>query len=355
MFCIFPVMKKLLNYLQISPGFIFFIFLMSYLLVVESRVRADDKLAEVFLPDAPIAQFLAALFIVFIIRISINYLERNHDAPRLNFKSYLKYFGVSFLVYLAISNFLTFIVALLFETVSRNFNNYTITVNNISRGVQFIMFGSIYLATLYSRENTEYKLKIDKYSQALDHNRIKNLKAQLNPHFLFNSLNTLDQLIEEDKEEASNFLNRFADLYRYSLETLEKDLIHLEEELNFVKDYFEILNMKYVNCYKMNIITNNNLENSLIPPFALQLLVENAIQHNLGTDTDPVKIIIRISDKISVLNTRVMKLNNKSTNGRALKNLSAQFKLLSGNDIQIKETSDSYEVILPLINLETNA
>ena len=157
---------------------------------------------------------------------------RKKDVQRVNsLKNYLKYFGIAFIVYICASNITGFIIATVFDTVSRNFNYQTLISNNIRRGIEFILFGSLYLAYLYSKENAAYRVEMNDYEKVLASSKIQQLKAQLNPHFLFNNLNTLDQLIEEDKDKASNFLHHFSELYRYSLITSEKKLVSLKEEI----------------------------------------------------------------------------------------------------------------------------
>ena len=343
-------MKKLLNYLQIDTYFILFVFLMNYALVVQGRLLAGRNLDMLFLPDGPIAQFLAAFIIFIFIKVTLNYM-RKKDVQRVNsLKNYLKYFGIAFIVYICASNITGFIIATVFDTVSRNFNYQTLISNNIRCGTEFILFGSLYLAYLYSKENNTYRLEMNAYDKALASSKIQQLKAQLNPHFLFNNLNTLDQLIEEDKDKASNFLHHFSELYRYSLITSEKKLVSLKEEIQFTKSYFQLMEEKYLGCYSLEINPENIESDALVPPFCLQLLVENAIEHNLGLIENPVHIHISISENIQVTNNKMTKQHKKATGGRALKNLSTQFTLLGSTDIAIEDNDTHFKVTLPFIN-----
>lgn len=347
-------MKKLLNYLQIDTYFILFVFLMNYALVVRGRLLAGRNLDMLFLPDGPIAQFLAAFIIIVFIKVTINYLRKKNVQKVVSLKGYLKYFGIAFIVYICASNITGFIIATVFDTVSRNFNLQTLIFGNIDGGIEFILFGSLYLAHLYSKENNTYRLEMNAYDKALASSKIQQLKAQLNPHFLFNNLNTLDQLIEEDKDKASNFLHHFSELYRYSLITSEKKLVSLKEEIQFAKSYFKLMEEKYLGCYSLEINQNNKTAETLIPPFCLQVLIENAIEHNLGVIKNPVHITISINQNIQVTNNKIKKQHIKKTSGRALKNLSTQFTLLGSNDIKIEENDMQFKVILPFINKHTD-
>lgn len=347
-------MKKLLNYLQINTYFILFVFLMNYAIVVRGRLIAGRNFDMLFLPDGPISQFLAALIIFIFIKVTLNYL-RKKDVQKVNsLKDYLKYFGIAFIVYICASNITGFIISTVFDTVSRNFNYQTLISNNISGGIEFILFGSLYLAYLYSKENYTYRIERNAYEKALASSKIQQLKAQLNPHFLFNNLNTLDQLIEEDKDKASHFLHHFSELYRYSLITSEKKLVSLKEEIQFTKSYFKLMEEKYLGYYSLEINPENIESEALVPPFCLQVLVENAIEHNLGLIENPVHIRIFISENIQVTNNKITKQHKKATGGRALKNLSTQFALLGNENIVIEDNDTHFKVTLPFINKNTD-
>lgn len=347
-------MKRLVNYLQIDTYFSLFIFLISYLLVVKSRIGIDQKLDMVFLPDGPIALFLEAFIIFIFIRVTINHLRKKSVQKVNSLKDYLTYFAIALGLYICASNIRGIIIATIFDTVSRNFNFHTLLSVNMNNIIEFILFGSLYLAYLYSKENNSYRTEMNAYDKALASSKIKQLKAQLNPHFLFNNLNTLDQLIEEDKDKASNFLHNFSELYRYSLVTSEKKLTFLQEEILFTKSYFKLMEEKYLGCYFLEIHQENRSPELLVPPFCLQVLVENAIEHNLGLLENPVYITISITENIQVTNTKVVKQHLKKTGGRALKNLSTQFALLGSNTIDIEEDDTHFKVTLPFINKNTD-
>jgi LytS/YehU family sensor histidine kinase len=185
------------------------------------------------------------------------------------------------------------------------------------------------------------------YHQALNESKIHQLKAQLNPHFLFNNLNVLDQLIEEDKHKASDFLNEFAEIYRYVLQASDKKLISLNEELAFAEQYFRLIQHKYGHAYQLNI--EHNYNNGYIVPLTLQLLIENAVQHNLGTEENLVIITINVGENICTSNNINLKRNVKTTNGRALSNLKEQYKLLTKKPIEIEQSDNTFSVIIPII------
>lgn len=322
---------------------------MSYLLVISSRIKNDKNILSVLQPDAPIAQFLSVFIIMILLKLTINFFQKKNIIKVHTVKTYLKYFSIAFIIYVVVSNLFGLIVAIIFDNISRNFTTEILVLNNISRSVNFILFGSLYLTYLFLKENNDYRVEINKYDKALSSSVIQQLKTQLNPHFLFNNLNTLDELIEEDRTKASAFLHQFSELYRYSLITSEKKLVPLQDEIEFVKSYFKLMEHKYYGYYHLEI-KEDLIPKVFVPPFCLQILVENAIEHNLGLTQNPVFITISVNGTITVINNKIPKKHKKTTGGRALKNLSTQFNLLCGKDMIIEDNNTHFKVILPFLN-----
>ena len=341
-------MNRLFRFLRIDRYFVLFLFLMSYLLVISYRIKGDTNLLSILQPDAPIAQFLSVFVMMLLLRLTMNFFQKRQGIQEHTVTKYLKYFGIAFVLYISASNLFGFLIATIFGTLSRNFNSHTLLLNNISKSVHFTLFGSLYLAYLFLKENNRYRLEINKYDKALSASVIQQLKTQLNPHFLFNNLNTLDELIEEDRDKASAFLHQFSELYRYALITSEKKVVPLQDELEFVKNYFTLMEHKYVDCYYLEI-KDTLIPDVFVPPFCLQVLVENAIEHNLGSAETPVYMTLSTVDGITLVNNSIPKKHKKTTGGRALKNLSTQFTLLCGKDIQIVESDSHFKVTLPYI------
>jgi len=340
--------------------FLIFTFILSYLLVIYSRLDRHNINFNIFEPDAPVATFIGALVIFILVKQTRKYLHTVKNNTPANIQNNLTTFTISLLLYLAVMNTFAFLISFSYgyyidnlgAHIARNFNSYTLLKVNLSRLIEFILFGTLYLSYIYAREVASYRDKIDKYNSALTLSKIQQLKAQLNPHFLFNNLNALDQLIEDDKDKASEFLNHFAELYRYSLSTSEQKLQPITEELQLIKHYFKLMQYKYTDSYFLDIKQKPTETELLVPPFCLQLLIENAIEHNLATPKSPVYIKILITDNIKVTNNKLpqqSRKNTKKTNGRALANLSEQFKLLTKQDIEILDTQSSFTVTLPLI------
>jgi sensor histidine kinase YesM len=320
--------------------------LFAYVQSIFIRISAKEEINKyTFTPEAVLFSFFQAGILFLII---LFFIKRWQKSDVFSTKELLKIFGFSLIMYLFIMKVSGLIVAFLFDTIARNFNPNTFFFTMLSDFLNGFIYGSFFLAYYFYKKNYNHQLQLTKYHQALSESRIYQMKSQLNPHFLFNNLNLLDQLIEEDKQKASDFLNEFAEIYRYVLQATEKKIITLKDELAFAEQYFKIIQHKYGNAYQINIEGKNN--NGFIVPLTLQLLIENAVQHNLGTEENPIFIQINITENICITNNINLKRNTKSTHGRALTNLIEQYKLLTKVPIEIKQSDSSFSVIIPIIN-----
>ncbi|MFD2561468.1 sensor histidine kinase [Aquimarina rubra] len=349
-------MKKLLHYIKENNKFILFLFAFSWVLTLKDKIGIASSWDDfVFHMDTSFWVFLNAFFIFIGVDFIKKNTDKNYSGQIPSVWKYLKFFGISFICYIVFINVLSVLISVGFNNFSRNFNSsYQITYRVFRQIIDFMIFGSFSFVYLYYKENKNYKKQLNEYRINNSKSKIRQLKAQLNPHFLFNNLNILDQFIEEDKEKASEFLSQFSELYRYALRNSDKELISIQEELMFIESYFELMEKKYVGCYQL--IIEDTIKNSdrIVPPFCLQVLVENAIVHNLGTTENPVIINITSENGIKIKNNKVEQHRKKKGNGVALKNLSKQFELLINTAINIQETEVEFAVTLPFIKMNTN-
>jgi LytS/YehU family sensor histidine kinase len=175
------------------------------------------------------------------------------------------------------------------------------------------------------------------------------LKNQINPHFLFNSLNTLSALIPEHPDSAERFILKLSSIYRYILENSPKDSVPLKSELDFINDYFILHEVRDEGKIQLTIDARQT-ENFRILPVSLQILVENAIKHNMATRGNPLQISITADDNyISVRNNlQKMAVKLKSTE-IGLKNLRERVRLSTGKDLIVEETNKEFIVKVPLM------
>jgi len=339
-------MKNIIHKINENRGFLLFILLFAYVQSIYTRIVGRQEInAYTFTPEAALATLIGAGILFLIILFFIRKWQKNDV---FDTRTMLKVFGWSLLAFVVSMLLIGFLISLAFGTIARNFNPHTLTISLFSHFLDGFIYGSFFLAYYYYQDNKKHQQKLTAYNEALAESKISQLKTQLNPHFLFNNLNVLDQLIEEDKEKASDFLNEFAEIYRYVLQSTDKELVSIKEEIDFVQQYFKLFDYKYGNAYQLQIEMDNT--NGFIVPMALQLLLENAVQHNLGTKEKPIRIQIEAGANISVSNNLNLKRNSKPASGRALKNLEEQYGLLSGRRIEIHQTENTFSVSIPLIH-----
>jgi len=182
----------------------------------------------------------------------------------------------------------------------------------------------------------------------------QHLKHQLQPHFLFNSLNTLKSLIKRKPQEAEDYLIRLSDLLRASITGDRQDTIPLKDELKLCIDYLEMQKVRFKNAFHFEInIPEPVKQIKFLPLFSLQLLVENAIKHNAFTAEEPLHINIcynQLNECITVCNNKKQKQMPESSSGIGLNNLSERYKVIAGHDISIMETEASFCVELLLLS-----
>jgi sensor histidine kinase YesM len=176
------------------------------------------------------------------------------------------------------------------------------------------------------------------------------LKNQVNPHFLFNSLNTLSGVVEQKPELATQFIKKLSDIYRYVLEQNDKELVSLNDEMKFVEDYIFLSKMRFGDAliFNSNLSANNTIQ---IVPLGLQMLVENAIKHNVIADDMPLKIEIGIEGGFVIVKNNIQKkttiISGKEPLG--LGNLKKRYAYLSSASTEVIESDSKFIVKLPII------
>jgi hypothetical protein len=175
------------------------------------------------------------------------------------------------------------------------------------------------------------------------------LKNQINPHFLFNSLNTLSALVSSQPDIAEEFIHRLSSIYRYILENSSKDRLALSVELSFIRDYFFLHKIRDDGKIQLEINVDET-DDSEILPVSLQILVENAVKHNKATRESPLVISIFIENKYVVVKNNLQKMAVKLESTQiGLRNLARRISLNTGKTIIIEETSTEFIVKIPLI------
>jgi LytS/YehU family sensor histidine kinase len=211
--------------------------------------------------------------------------------------------------------------------------------------VSLFLNGRAFLLSWRKSALAEEKLRSEKLMA-----QYEALKNQVNPHFLFNSLNVLSSLIEIDPKKASQYVQQLSDIMRYVLESRKRDLVPLKEELDFIEQFLQLQKLRFGDAlnYKIDI---QDQDNGQIVPLALQLLVENAIKHNVIAQEQPLTIFIKENGtKICVINDLQPKSQITSGSGVGLVNLKERYQFLSEKAIEVKECDQQFSVCIPIID-----
>lgn len=220
-----------------------------------------------------------------------------------------------------------------------------------------MMFAFIFMAIFTTRswlmEWRKSAIEAEKLRTEKIASQYQSLKDQLNPHFLFNSLNVLSNLVYEDADKSAAFIQKLSKIYRYVLEVQQEELVSVKQELDFARNYLELQKLRF----EENLVFSINIEpniNAQLPPLSLQLLLENAIKHNEASKSNPLFIqIFQDRNDLIVSNTYQPKrqLIEEST-GIGLNNIEMRYEILSQRKPIIIHTDDEFVVRLPLIEID---
>ena len=196
----------------------------------------------------------------------------------------------------------------------------------------------------------ERKVKEQKIIAGTASAKFDALKNQLDPHFLFNSLNVLTSLIDEDPGQAQKFTTALSKVYRYVLEQKNKDLVTVDEELQFAATYVHLLKMRFEEGIEFSLPEKSSNPEARIVPLSLQLLLENAVKHNVVTARKPLKIRVYEEDNtLFIENNLQEKQVLKKSSGVGLQNITQRYSILSDRKVEINKTADTFRVGLPVL------
>ena len=219
----------------------------------------------------------------------------------------------------------------------------------ISLIIEITLFCIVYVINFAITTRLEMQAEREKANIA--QYRYLKLKRQVNPHFLFNSLNILDCLVCEEKtEQASTYIHKLAGIYRYMLKSEEEEVVSLKEELVFVQLYLDLLKERFPEGFDVAIDVPEEVMARFVPPCSIQLLIENITKHNAVSADNPLTIKVEAEgESIRVSNNIVPKITKAASTGLGQKYIRQLYLDLSGKSIEIEKTETEYCVTLPLL------
>lgn len=200
-------------------------------------------------------------------------------------------------------------------------------------------------------ENMALMLHAERQEKAQILSQFEILKNQINPHFLFNSMNLLAALIPEDPAKAVEFTHRFSRVYRRLLELREQTVVDLRQELEFTDSYLYLQKMRFADSLKVEVDVPDSFGRHCLPPFSLQILLENAVKHNVVSVQQPLLIRIGISpgDKLEVRNNLQPRSTPAESTRLGLEILKTRYALITPEPVEFEKTDTFYAVRMPLI------
>jgi sensor histidine kinase YesM len=257
------------------------------------------------------------------------------------------------MVGLAILRFITYV--LIFGYSINDFLNDKNAAAYYTFGLVITLFVSLIFHTIFFyRALTDKKVNEQQIVAKTETAKYESLKSQIDPHFLFNSLNVLTALIGENPSQAEKFTTKLSKVYRYVLEQKNKDLIDLNEELQFAKTYMELLKMRFENAITFEIPEKASNSELKIIPLSLQLLLENTIKHNVVSEDNPLKVTIAETDGyLIVANNYNPKTVLEKGTKIGLKNIIDRYNLITLKKVSVEKIAGKFTVTLPLLTQKT--
>jgi sensor histidine kinase YesM len=244
----------------------------------------------------------------------------------------------------------------IFEDVIIEGSTFTQFFGNESASNYLVAIITTFIVTLafhafhFYKAYNENRVKEQKVIAGTANAKFESLKNQIDPHFLFNSLNVLSSLIEENPENAQRFTTSLSKIYRYVLEQKDKELVTLEEELSFAKTYMNLLKMRFENSISYNLPENFDYPEAKVVPLSLQLLLENTIKHNIVSEQKPLHIKIYLEDNYLIVENNLQKKEVlQDRRGVGLQNIVDRYALISERKVLIEENSNFFKIKIPIL------
>ena len=265
----------------------------------------------------------------------------------------IKRLAICLSIFFLMSAAYTSLLLLLYDLF--HFYGYEYVDSDFTKGYLALITLNVFLTFLNEGIYRFEKFKItitetEQLKKEYIHSQLLGLKSQMNPHFLFNGLNSLSSLIHEDADKAEEFLDHMSKVYRYLLRNHEEKLVTIETEINFIQSYFFLLKARHEEGLELNIDVSPESRQSFIPPLTFQMIFENALNQNAISRHNPLTILIRDTDDgLEIINSVQPKMSSVQANAETEENINNKYRLLCGCEIIIDETDKYRSILLPVI------
>lgn len=336
--------KELLRSLGI--GVVIFLVIMLINTIYGATIAFDSALGKTFLYT-----MLYSVVLGFANQMVFVYLDRIFVKDRFSLKRMAVGFIASFVVTLTVIFLLRVFEDVVIEggTFQKYWENEKLSNYVFASVMTFIVLLCFYAFYIY-KAYSDSKVKEQKIIAGTASAQFESLKNQIDPHFLFNSLNVLSSLIEENPENAQRFTTSLSKIYRYVLEQKDKELISVQEELAFAKTYMNLLKMRFENSITYEVPTAFDNPEAKVVPLSLQLLLENTIKHNVVSEQKPLHIRIYIENNYLIVENNFQKKEVlQDRRGVGLQNIVNRYGLISERKVLIEQNEHYFKVKIPIL------
>jgi two-component system, LytTR family, sensor kinase len=248
---------------------------------------------------------------------------------------------------------LVFFVSMVLHSYSFKETIIPLKLNLIYAWLANLLFHLLNAIMFYVKEYKTKWMEAEELKRVSAQAELQLVKSQINPHFLFNNLNVLSALVMKNNDEANRFIEEFSKVYRYILSNHDKELVNIKTELDFIKPYIFLLQKRFSDGLDVTVNVPKSYENFYIIPASLQMLIENAIKHNVVSKNKPLHIDVHINgnNTIVVSNNLQLRESVEGSTKIGLANIIKRYWLVSGRNVEVKEDKKDFTVTLPLLTL----
>jgi sensor histidine kinase YesM len=307
--------------------------------------RNEAGFVAIFRLDAILFLFSISLFSVYCISLSRKLLSRFFSRSIQRRYLLVMFSGMIFFI------FVVFTVQYGLEMSAGQERPLSYYVNNvILMGFLHLIVGNAAAGVMYFRESNQLRAEIMDAAKRQSEMELHILRQQMNPHFLFNNLNTLSSLITLDQEAAIEFTQKLSALYRYSTKVSREEVVPVKDEVNFAIDYFRLTELRFGKVYQLKVeFELSGLNDHVVIPMSMQNLIENVVKHNAASEEHPLEIRMWLAgEQLFISNPKRLKGDDSSGLGTGLRNLQKQFSSVIGKPMEITNTQEVFTVGIPL-------
>ena len=347
-------MKQLFVKIFSLSGFLFCISIVLQTGIVLYNIRSGEFVVTstsstiIYISERVIVGFLSSLLVAFPLVYLIQILNNHFPWGKLSYKRVLIEGGGIILVSFLISLLVSLLINVLNPAQSPA--EHSIIRGTLIYSITNLLFVASIEGLLFYKESRRLKLEEAKLRNEIAGIKLEILKSQINQHFMFNSLNVLSSLLRKDPEKAQRFIQEFSNIYRYVIDSIEQPLTQLENELEFVKSYVFLQKIRYGQSLTFSEEISEEALSGMLPPLSLQVILENAIKHNIVNEERPLHIeIYNDGDSLVIKNNFQPKISNIHSTGLGQKNVKRRYQIICEKSPEFILEDGYYIALLPLI------